>query len=52
MIGGGMKVIAQRASEPEYLVVVLHLKIQQIDDDLIDGDLIAEHSQKIFRVVF
>ena len=28
MIYGGMKVIAQRAPEPEYFVVILHLKIQ------------------------
>jgi hypothetical protein len=28
MIGGRMKVAAQRASEPEYVVVVLHLKVQ------------------------
>jgi hypothetical protein len=52
MIGGGMKVIAQRASEPEHFVVVLHLKIQQIDDDLIDGDLVSKDSKKTFRVVF
>jgi hypothetical protein len=28
MIGGRMKVVAQRASEPEYFVVGTHLKVQ------------------------
>ena len=28
MIGGSMKVVAQRASEPKYLVIVTHLKVQ------------------------
>jgi hypothetical protein len=43
-IGGGMKVVAQRALEPEPVGVRVHLKIQQIDDNLIDGDFISEHS--------
>ncbi len=47
MIGGRMKIVTQRALEPEYLVVVAQLKIQQIDNDLIDGDLITEPSKKI-----
>jgi hypothetical protein len=28
VIGGRMKVVAQRASEPKYLVIVTHLKVQ------------------------
>ena len=28
MVGDGMKVEAQRASEPEYLLLVAHLKVQ------------------------
>jgi hypothetical protein len=28
MIGGGMKVVAQRAAEPEQLMVVLHFNVQ------------------------
>jgi len=28
MIGGRMKVVAQRALEPEYFVVATHLKVQ------------------------
>jgi len=27
MIGGGMKVFAQRASEPEYLMIAAQLKV-------------------------
>jgi hypothetical protein len=41
MIGGRMKVVAQGASEPESFAVVFHLKIQKLDNDLIDGDFIA-----------
>jgi hypothetical protein len=41
LVGGGMKVEAKRASEPEYLVLVLHLKIQQIDNNIIDEDVIT-----------
>ena len=52
MVGGGMKAMTQRTSEPEHFVVVAHLKIQQIDNNLIDGDLVSEHSEKIRRVMF
>jgi hypothetical protein len=52
MVGGGMKVVAQRASEPEPVTCVAYLKIHQIDDNLIDGDFISEHSEKVCRVVF
>ena len=47
MIGGRMKIVANRAAEPERFTVVSHLKIQQIDNNLINGDLIAQVSEKI-----
>jgi len=47
MIGGGMEIVAKRAAEPERFVVVSHLKVQQIDNNLINGDLIAQVPEKI-----
>jgi hypothetical protein len=47
IVGGGMKVEAQRASEPEYLVLVSHFKVQQVDNDFIYWDLISEHAKII-----
>jgi len=52
VICGGMKAITQRTSEPEYFEVVSHLKVQQIDNNRINGDLVSEHSEKIRRVIF
>ena len=43
-IGGRMKIVANRTSEPEGFVGVSHLKIQQIDNNLIDWDVITKHS--------
>ncbi len=41
MIGGGMKVVAQRTSEPEPVAYAAYLKIHQIGDNLIDEDFIT-----------
>ena len=47
MIGGRMKIVAKRAAEPERFTVVSHFKVQQIDNNLINGDLIAQVPEKI-----
>jgi len=52
MIGSRMKVVAQRASEPEYVVIIFHLKIQQIDNDCINGDLVSKPAKKICGIMF
>jgi len=52
MICGSIEAMTQRISEPEYFMTVSHLKIQQIDNDRIDEDLITEHSEKICGVMF
>jgi hypothetical protein len=41
MICSGMKVLTQRAAEPEVFRVVSYLKIQQYANDLINGYIIA-----------
>ena len=46
MIGGRMKIAAKRAAEPERFMLVSHLKIQQIDNNLIDGDFITQPTEK------
>ena len=51
MTGGRMKIVAKRASEPERFGIISHLKIQQIDNNLIDGDFITYPAEKICRVV-
>jgi hypothetical protein len=51
MIGGRMKIVAKRATEPEYFLMIAHLKIQQIDNNLIDGDVITQSAEKIGRVI-
>jgi hypothetical protein len=40
-IDGRMKIVAKRASELERFVGVSNLKIQQINNNLIDGDVIT-----------
>ena len=52
MICGCMKAMTQRTSEPEHFLAVLYLKIQQINNNRIDGYLISEHSEKICSVMF
>ena len=52
MICGCMKAMTQRTSEPEHFVVASQFKIQQIDNDCIDGDLVSEHSEKNCSVMF
>jgi hypothetical protein len=52
MIGSRMKVVAQRASEPEYVAIVFHLKLQQIGNDRINGDLVSKPAKKICGVMF
>jgi hypothetical protein len=52
VIGGGMKVGTHRAPEALYLVVVFQLQLQQIANDSIDGDLIAQDAKKIGAIVF
>jgi hypothetical protein len=47
-----MKVVAKRAPEPEHFTVGSHFKIQQIDDNLIDGDIITQMPEKICRVIW
>jgi hypothetical protein len=46
-----MKIVTQGATEPDCFGIVLHLKVQQIDNDLINGDIIAQHPEKISRVM-
>mgnify|MGYP006944211669 CR=1 FL=1 len=46
-----MKIVAKRATEPEYFLMIAHLKIQQIDNNLIDGDVITQSAEKIGRVI-
>jgi hypothetical protein len=41
MIGCRVEVEAKRAPEPERLTVVFHFKIQQIDNDLVNGYVIT-----------
>jgi hypothetical protein len=47
MIGGRMKIVAKRAAEPERFTVFSHLKVQQIDNNLINGDFISQVPEKI-----
>ena len=47
MIGGCMKIVAKWAAEPERFTVASHLKVQQIDNNLINGDSIAQAPEKI-----
>jgi hypothetical protein len=51
VIDSRMEIVAQGAAEPDCFVVVLHLKVQQIDNDFINGDIIAQHPEKISRVI-
>jgi hypothetical protein len=46
-----MEIVAQGATEPDCFAVLLHLKVQQIDNDFINGDIIAQHPEKISRVI-
>jgi hypothetical protein len=46
-----MEVVAKRATEPEHFTAVSHLKIQQIDNDFIDGYGITQKPEKICRVI-
>jgi hypothetical protein len=42
-----MEVTAKRAPEPEHLTIVSHFKVQQIDNNLVDGDVITQIPEKI-----
>jgi hypothetical protein len=46
-----MKIVTQGATEPDSFAVLFHLKVQQIDNDFINGDIIAQHPEKIIRVI-
>ena len=52
MVGSRMKIVAQRASEPEYFMIIFHLKIQQLNNDIINGDLVSESAKKISGIMF
>jgi len=51
VIGSRMEIVAQGATEPDCFAVLLHLMVQQIDNDFINGDIIAQHPEKIIRVI-
>jgi hypothetical protein len=51
VIGSRMKIVTQGATEPDSFAVLFHLKVQQIDNDFINGDIIAQHPEKIIRVI-
>jgi len=50
-VGGGVEVVTKGASEPEPLAAVFHFQIQPVDNDGINGDVVAKIPEKVGRII-